>query len=193
MADDTSLYPSFMMDESSAHRSRFFSSRRDRDNPDIVLRSNPFVLLSRRSFRTNTGIRRIETPVRSIRRFSGPVLSKFNSRLRLDAFSERMLHLFHLRHQIRLIQKRRRSSSTGDHHMLHRWTIAKHRQYLFKADIVILQRDIELVEDDHGIGRIAQEFTSRFPCLLCKLRVSCPILSFPGIAFSHPEEDDSIA
>ena len=80
---------------------------------------------------------------------------ELNSRLGLDALSKRMFRLLHLRDEIGFLDQFVLGTTTGNYHMLHRRPATENRQHVFKPNIVMLQRDIELVENDHRIRGIA--------------------------------------
>src|SRR5678815_2590756 len=122
-----------------------------------------------------------------------PGPSKFNSRLGLDAFSKWMFGLLHLGNKMCLFDQLLLGTTAGNHDMLHERPGTKDRQYVFNSHIVMLESDIELVENDHGVGCVLQKFARRHPSLLRKRCVALPILCFPGIPFTHAKKGDSLA
>src|SRR3984957_17053819 len=114
---------------------------------------------------------------------------EFDAGLRLDARPEGMFHQRHLGDEVGGVDQLLLGVAAREHDMRHwRLVVLQECDDVVDVEIVVAQRDVDLVEHDHAQVRIGDQRLGLFPAGLGSRDVAGTILGFPGKAFAHGME-----
>src|ERR1700756_3377571 len=106
--------------------------------------------------------------------------------LGLDAGPERMLQQSHFGNEVRDVDQLLLGIAAGQHDMRERGLgRLQERDDLVDIEIVVTQRDVDLVEHDHAQARIGYQLFCFLPSSLRRGDIAGLVLGFPGKTFAH--------
>src|SRR5580700_10286065 len=121
------------------------------------------------------------------------MFSELDARLRLHAGGKVVLHQRHLGDKIRGGNKLRLGVAAGDDDVQALAACGERGNHGAEIEIVVAQRNVELVENDEGKARIGHEFARLRPGALGGRDIARAVLRVPGEALAHRVPGDLIA
>jgi len=120
--------------------------------------------------------------------------SEFHALLALDPRPERMLHQRHLGDEVGDLDQFLFCIAPRQDNMRHRRLFRlQEPNHLIDRQVVIAERNVDLVEQDHAVPLIADQLLRLLPALPCGGDVAGLVLRFPGEALAHGVELAEVA